>query len=197
MKYGDENAIIARREAIKQSQWDISQNVKIKNLSLTFSGKEFSNYGISIILPDQLEVMAPEIARLKYPSEFRPDLILTLMNQNIDFTFKYVTDEDILPENIEKYTKSLRMAMRRMNPSVIYEPVKIVHGINVLTPYYTYQIPAYDADLYCVIFTASIQEHLLLGGFNCIYEEREPWIRMFPQILSTLCDLSQQPDKTN
>lgn len=194
MEYGDENAIAIRREALRQSKWDISLEVEIDDVSYTFAERILQNQKISIILPEQFDVMRPEIAKLKYPSEYRPDMILTSPKKGVDFTLKYILYEDVSPEEIEEFTENLRMAGKRMNPATIYETVGKIKAVNTFVPYYACQTSAFDADLYCITFTSSIDGHLLLGGFSCIYEEREPWIILVKQMLETIQDLTLEEE---
>lgn len=191
MKYGDEKNIIARKASQTCKKLDIQNAVEIEKITYLFSRREFPEHKISMVLPEQLVVMPSNIARVKYPSEFRPELIMTTPDQNLDFTLHYHRNVVLDPLEAVEVAESFRMSGKRMYPASVFSHVDKIDTVNTVVSYYGFQAPAFDADIYSINFVISIEKRLLLGSFNYLYENQAKWDMLIDQMLETICDLSK------
>ena len=94
------------------------------NGTVTFSEIKLFNNAFAITLPDFLVDMPLSIAKIKYPSEQRPQIIKTSMDTTVNFAFNLfnmVTND----EQITDATKQFKNVIARVNPAYVFYHFKI------------------------------------------------------------------------
>lgn len=188
MRYGDEENLALRQETLYKARLDINNTAEINGDQLTFARRMLFEDKMSMVLPEQFEEMEREQARFKYPSEFRPQIILTDRSGTVNFTFSYLEQESVSNDTITDKQKDLQMASKRMRPANVFGEVKIIETGVLTIPWYSSRATAFDADVFVVQFLAAIDTKLMMGGFSCVYGEHEDWQIRLPQCLSTIRD---------
>ena len=86
-EFFDEKILEYRRRARKEKFSSLETGMYIKDELVTFSEIPLFNDQFTIMLPDSFVDMPSEIAKIKYPSEQRPQIIKTSMDTTINFAF--------------------------------------------------------------------------------------------------------------
>lgn len=86
MRYRDEEILRKREELRRRNYASLEKGYYMDGEILTFERKRLLDT-CSLMLPDSMKLMPEELARIKYPSEFRPQRILTSMDLDVNLGF--------------------------------------------------------------------------------------------------------------
>ena len=167
MQQTDVDIIKARLMAEFNAQHTITNEAAIDGMTYQFELREFPPR-FSIILPKGFETLAPEYARLKYPHEDRPGIILSNEDTTVNIAFDCAyADSGELKSRLAAY----RNFIKTLNPSYVF----FSHGIYDLEngselAYYDYRGIAFDGDIYYLSFFTDLPNGGLFGSFNCPIE---------------------------
>ncbi len=189
MKYMDEKIIelmnemqeeIARISGENSSykgnvQQDVQADfIEINDEIIPFEEKSVLEDRVKIRLPETFTVMSPEIAALKYPSERRPNLIYTNESTSINIAFNH-TQSPLHDTDMDAFKKSMVQILKKTQPLARWfeEGVRNVNGKNI--GFCDFLAPAFDVNIYNLLFFAELEGRALLCTFNCTEEEMEDW----------------------
>jgi len=186
--YRDEEVIYRMsQKRYEEAKNDIKDGyVIIDDVHIPFSERFIISGKLYMTIPSEFVMMAPEAAKIKYPNENRPAIILTNEDGTINITFSFTTDElEDVDDNVEVARNQLARTMVRMNPayktiskSVINEGIKI--------GYFDFVSPVLDGEIYNLTFIFALQGKLVLGCFNCLYSDSEAWLEVAQQMLRSI-----------
>ncbi|UJF32212.1 hypothetical protein [Paenibacillus hexagrammi] len=137
--------------------------------------------------------MSPEVAKLKYPSNRRPNLILTDESTSVNLAFNY--SETLLDdEDVEDFTKAMGQMLKRSQPAAqwLKEEVVEIHGKPV--GYSSFVIPVVDSELYQLIFYVSLEGKALLCTFNCLKDQMKGWERTAEGMMFSLQSIHKKEE---
>ncbi len=140
----------------------------------------------SIMLPNSWKQMPIEYARIKYPSEFRPQIILTTEDLGINMGFTEFS-ESLQCDDIEKLTDRIRSVIYRNNPNYLLytcENLSAVKGC-----WFSFRSHAMDSDLYNMMLTVSVKKRLVQGSFNCPYKDYTEWKNVVLMMWDSIMEL--------
>lgn len=129
---------------------------------------------VTIRMPKLFQLMLPELASLKYPSERRPAIIYTDDSSTINLAFN-ITEHPLNETNITAFQESMVEVLQQTQPSAEWfeEGVQVINDnsigfIEVVTP-------ALDGDIFNLLFFTPLDGKALMGTFNCMEEDMEEW----------------------
>ena len=183
--FGDELTIRDRALQKRIGKISIYNSITINEKEYTFSRKELFEKRLSIFLPDQFTQMSDEHAKFKYPSEFRPELILSDDSGSVNITFSLILDE--VSQTIENLIDSMHIASKRLNPSGVFFEKKVKQNENAMVGYYDYRGSTFEADIYILKFATFMNDVIVLGGFSSIWGNHDVWSQLIKQMISTIC----------
>ena len=192
MAYKDEE-ILKKREERKREQYatlekGIYMDGKIVRFQRQTIGKGISQ-SISLFLPEIMEEMPEDYARVKYPSQFRPQVIMTTLDLciNMGFTFypKKLWDGDG-----KKGIQGVQAALQRVYPTFRFYPCEELKEEKGW--FFSYRSHALDKDLYNMSMIMPIKEGILHGIFNCPLDEEEKWRRIMVMIWNTITETEEE-----
>jgi len=189
---GDEE-ILAKRVAEQQrKKHSIFNEVFIdgelydfEQKELTFSSSE--TYKFTMVLPKDIDILDPELAKMKYPSENRPELILSNSDTSLNFSFYYT------PSSATDYETRLaqyRTVFKQLNPSNVFfseQITKLESGLTVGC--FDLCSSALDGDIYYFYFFTDLHttpQVEIVGTFSCPFNLREDWEALFSQMIETI-----------
>ncbi len=144
-----------------------------------------SDFKFTMLLPKDFQEMEKEKAKLKYPSEFRPQVILTNKEGTINLTFSR-QNELLFDEQVEELRDAIKdIIMKDYNNTAIIES-DIIKIEEKPVAYFDFISNAIDSNVYNVIFVFSLKFRVLQGAFNCLEEDMEYWKEVFKQMISTI-----------
>lgn len=171
MSYTDEEILEKREEKKKEKYCSLETGIYLDGRIMKFERKELFDT-FSVMLPDCMIRMPERYARVKYPSEFRPQLIMTTddLNANLGFTLFPESQAECEPVEIAERTKA---AIHRANPDSKMYPCRKLKKTEGC--WFSFRSHAMDSDLYNMTLIMKIEKSLLLGSFNCLYQEYRKW----------------------
>lgn len=185
MEFLDEALVKIRRAQKEQAHASIETGIYFNNELLTFSRREYHELGISILLPESYAIMPSSMARVKYPSETRPELILTSMDTTVNFTFSLI-EEDMQPEQLKETADYLAAVLRRINPANIFYEANEEILDDVRIDWFDYKSYAVDEAIYNIMFVVPVMGFILQGTFNCLFDDMEIWKSAMIQMIRSI-----------
>ena len=187
-KYMDEQILKIRiqRENEELDNLDISKELIIDDIKYEMEEKIILNDYLYIMLPkDYFFEMPDELKRLKYPSEFRPPIIKTTLDTEINLTFdilnKKLDDNDLID-----FTKKIRNLKNRTVNSFEAISIGLIKNETFKISYFDYFNSILDGTIYILEFFVLLEECILYGTFNCPLNKYEFWKKVIPKIIKTI-----------
>lgn len=190
MEYMDKKFAELRNIIDELQDKDINKKVLVKGEELEFEESKFFNDKVSIMMPKTFEDMPEITAKFKYPSENRPKIIKSNKDGTVNITLNYL-DMPLFENQVEELQKQIKEGVIKINPTVTFYNEEIIdNGINKIG-YYDFKTMALDGSIYNINFTASIENKLFLGTFNCNVSDAKEWKIVILQMIHTLKDLTK------
>jgi len=139
--------------------------LKVDGVSLKFEEKSIFDGQVILKLPTGLEILLPEKTRLKYPSDSKPDLILTTSDGLINITFKHSRiplDEGIMDQLKDR----IIMTINKKHSRVCWqkEGIKQVNGKQI--GFCNFIVPTLDGNVFSLMFFVELNHQALIGNIN-------------------------------
>lgn len=187
----DEEIIMMKRLEKKKDYNSFETGFYIDDEIIQFHRVGILDGKMSVMLPREFRPMQPEIARIKYPSEARPQLIMTSEDQSVNFTFS-LFEAPILPEETKRAAEEFRTVIKSLNPAnIFYELQAEMPGENGLA-WFDYQSYAVDAHIYNLMYVRPIEGKMLHGVFNCQDTLADDWKAVALQVVRSIVDLTER-----
>jgi hypothetical protein len=159
----------------------------------TFERRFFLDDAISFCVPNEFTPMPQELARLKYPSEHRPAVILGDSSGVLGFCINHTVnpaDEKLLEPLLESGADT----MKRMVPGarVLSKTLSLAGEKPIAVSEYT--AAAVDTVTYNAMLYAELSGRLLIVSFNCANRSRRVWQPYALKMLESL-RLHEMPRK--
>lgn len=191
MEYLDEKVIELRRQAKAGEACDINTGVSIDGILVEFEETLLFEDKMSILLPKTFVDMPLKVAKIKYPSEQRPQIIQTDLLGSTNFAFN-LFDKPIRPNQMESAADGMRDMIKKVNPAnIFYEKGCEPLGDTNLC-WFEYKGHALDSQIYYIVYITSIGGNLLHGIFNCAIADKDSWRDAALQVIRSICDLTKE-----
>lgn len=169
--FNDEMILKKREEIKKQKYVTLESGCYVRGKVLKFTPKDMFHI-FSIYMPDNMCKMPEELARIKYPSEYRPDSIYTTLDLSVNIGFNVLGNEFQI-EDVHKVAERMRAAVQRSNSSFQFYEIGSINKNSGC--YFDFRSHAIDADIYNIIFIFFIGNDLIQSNFNCLYQQSHDW----------------------
>lgn len=183
-EFFDEKILEYRRRARKEKFSSLETGMYINNELITFSEIQLFNNQVAIMLPDSFVDMPLGIAKIKYPSEQRPQIIKTSMDTTTNFAFN-LFNTVIEDGQIADATTQFKNVIARVNPAYVFYHF-VVEGSPKTIGWFDFKSYCVDANVYNLVYLTVIQNKLLHGMFSCLYKDALEWQDVLPQIIKTI-----------
>lgn len=158
-------------EAEKRS---IDTGIKILGKWIYFERRPLAKEKITMMVPKEFVPMSSDMAKIKYPSEQRPETILTDETGTINLMFQYMEGEGN-NATIESFRNQIFGMMKRVNPGIKEQEIGLVDVAGKQIAYVEFSNPAMDGKLYNLMFYLAVEGQPLMGSFNCRTKEMKYW----------------------
>lgn len=189
MKQLDEKIVEARLLQRQLEHMDITEGVYIGEKLMKFEERDFFENKMRMFVPKEFFEMPLEFAKIKYPSEQRPKLILTSASLSVNLCLS-MFDQPIQKNQVQQAITGYQLLIRRVNPANLFFEEKVETSASVAIGWFDYKSYALDNQLYNLMFVAPIGGKLMLGSFNCSYNEFDDWKCSVLQMLHSITDLT-------
>ncbi len=152
----------------------IYTGVRIYGKWIYFERKLFAEDSISMMVPKNFVSMTKEAVKIKYPSEHRPETILTDETGTVNLMFQYMEGE-VCSETIEIFRNQVFGLMKYANPGIKEREVGEVEIEGHRIAYVEFTNNALGGKLYNLMFYLSVNGRPLMGSFNCITKDVKYW----------------------
>lgn len=186
-KYLDEIIIKEREELKKEKYSSIKAGMYIKGKIIHFERKKLLDRFL-IYLPDMVRKMPSDLARIKYPSEFRPNLIYSTLNLNVNMGFSLL--QKLQVSNIEMLVDRMMKSIADANPEFRFFECKKMKKQDGM--YFAFRSRAMDSPIYNMMLLTPLGEDVLLGNFNCLYSECQEWKRLVLPVWESVKELENK-----
>ncbi len=185
MEYMDEKIINLRNQAKKATHTDIEQGVYVYEELLAFERRKLFDEKMSILLPVSFEIMPEEIAKVKYPSEQRPQLIYSNAAGDVNFTFSLL-DAQVKPSQIDEARDRFRGFIKKIQPANIFFEKKEEELGDTRVAWFDFKNYGLDAQLYNLFYFTDVKGMMLHGIFNCKFKDAEVWKPVAEQVIKSI-----------
>ena len=173
-QYAD-NKIIMLRKLHRRLLWHFDLEVDavpIRNERVSFSYRNLFEGKARMLLPAHFVRMPDTLARLRYLSDHRPELILTGndVTENICMSCISRNGRDLK----EKIPLMLDSILLTAPESVFYETGEIA-GKNCYGHWFEYKSFTINDEAYNIQFLLGSEQIVILGAFNCCIRYFEQW----------------------
>ena len=117
MEYMDESILELRRQ--KKDREHPEEGMYIKGEKVTFAPAQLFDGKVELLLPESFVDMPAKLAKIKYPSEYRPQRIKTNLLGNVNFAFN-LFPQPITPEQLPRAAQTFARMIKQMNPSTVF-----------------------------------------------------------------------------
>lgn len=190
MVFLDEKIIEARRKEA-QKELNIREDGLIVNgEQIDFQEMLLFHEKMTILLPTSFVDMPQKIARIKYPSEQRPQIIKTDLLGSTNFAFN-LFDKTIKPVQMQSAADGMKSILKKVNPAnIFYESGTEPLGETMLS-WFEFKGHGIDTQIYYIVFLTSIGGKLMHGIFNCAVADMEAWKEAAFQVIRSIQDRTE------
>ena len=190
-EYMDEKIIDLQRYKEKQKHSILERGVFIGEEYYEFHTVTLYDDLLSIVLPESFVDMPPNIAKLKYPSETRPQIIKTSLDTKVNFMFN-LYGMPLENDQVREAAAEFRNVLKRVNPSTQFFAFEEIPLSKKTLAWFDFKSNAIDSQLYNIIYCASIDGKVFQGFFNCLFPDGNDWQPVVLEILSSIRDLKEE-----
>lgn len=214
-KYMDETILKFRQQteevkAMEEAEEIIAQEIAIQNISdgyavidgetVSFAPRKLLQEKIQIILPTNWGDLPLEMAKLKYPYEARPPIILSDPTMALNFTVNHtITPLKKDAINIASLVSDMKMMTDKCLKARFFEDGLVENEDNgIVVGWYDFSVSGLgNEDLYNFVFATSLDNRALILSLNCPDQRRARWKSIAQDILLTLEIASRDIESIN
>ncbi len=183
MEYMDKQIIEMRNKNRKKS---LEEGIFIKGEFTEFEDVSLFDEKMTIKLPKTFIDMPMKLAKIKYPSNQRPQIIKTDLLGATNFTFN-LFDEKVENTQLPDVASGFKSIIKKVNPAnIFYEEKTEEIESGVVISWFDFKGYAIDTQIYYIYYVASIDGKLLHGIFNCMIEDLEEYKEIAFMVIKTI-----------
>lgn len=182
----DENVILHQRELFYKEKYStLKSGMYIENRIERFVNAKLFDDQMEIILPESFGIMPDSYLKIKYPSQFRPQIILTKADLSVNLGFTLFS-QGVSEEELESLAVQMKNIIKRANPMAQFYSQEIVDTTNCTKVWFDFRTQALDEAIYNIQFLTIINSCIMQGVFNCLYRNVDEWYEMIKQIIESI-----------
>lgn len=178
------NTDIVVNQSIEE-KYGIDNGIRILGKWIYFERRFLAGEAVSMMVPEKFSTLSPEIAKIKYPSEQRPETILTDETGTINLMLQYM-DGEVENETIETFRNQIFGVMKRVNPGIKEQELGVIEKAEAKIAYVEFSNPAMDGKLYNLMFYLAVKRRPLMGSFNCRTKDMKYWRKVAFQMVRSI-----------
>lgn len=186
MEYFDEKIIELRQMEKEKGYTTLETGIYVNRELVEFELENLFDDNMEIVLPTSYIDMPEVVAKVKYPSEYRPPIIKTSLDGTANFTFNLF---DIMVEGadgLEEVAAHFQMVLKQVNPVIKIHNYDERVCEDQYYRLFSYKSYGLDMQMYNIICVTPIKNKILQACFNCPYEDRELWENIAEQIFLSI-----------
>lgn len=188
-EFFDEKILEYRKRARKEKYCSLETGMYIKDELVQFERKTLFQDKMSILMPTSFVDLPTNLAKIKYISEQRPQIIKTSLDTTVNLGFS-MPDLEIYPEQIETLCKQTKSALERVNPAIVFYEGQIESDLPL--GWFEFKSYGIDSNVYNLMFITIVDKKMLHGIFNCNFDDALEWRDAARQMMCTIKDISKE-----
>ena len=172
-------------EEIKPEDRTIYTGLKIKGQWIYFEERLFVEDKITMMVPEDFVEMSEDAAKTKYPSEQRPETILTDSTTAINLMFNYM-DQKLTNENVAELRDQVIDGMQRLNPGIKPQERGVEEVRDKTIAYVEFTNPVLDGKLFNLLYFLEVEGRSLMVSFNCPTKNIKYWKKAAYEMMKSL-----------
>ena len=183
--YIDEKIIPIKVSNTDESQQSLEEGYYISGRLETFSREKYFEGLISAYVPDSFINMPDEVKEIKYPTNFRPDIIKTNLSGDIDLSFSLLTNVEKI--DVEVMAVDFINLLRKSHKGVKLGDLNYLSKEGFMEIiYFDFTLMGVDERLYHLIAMGEVNEKVLQVTFNCRENDIYKWQRAVMDIVGSI-----------
>ena len=175
----DNKEVVLKKQSLNINDTVKVQGVASNNRSLEISNEPMDKLKIlcgkvCVNLPADFELMSREVLETKYPSGNRPTIVYTNKEGSINFAFNH-TKNRILIEQLPEALQAFVKQFNSLYPQIKWLKKEITTINSNKFIVLEFISPAIDTSIYNLMYITSLDEKVLMCGFNCIETQITEW----------------------
>lgn len=189
-EFFDEKILEYRRRARREKHSTLETGMYVQDELMQFEPKKLFGDKISIMLPQSFVHLPPELAKAKYMSEQRPQIIMTSLDTtvNIGLSFMNVNIEAWQLKGLMEQSKS---ALKNLNPAMIFHESKVEENAELPLAWFEFKSYGMDKNVYNLMFIVRAHGKMLHGSFNCCYDYALEWREVARQMVYSIREIKE------
>ena len=183
----DEKILEYRKRARKEKYCSLETGMYIKDELVQFERRTLFQDKMSIIMPISFVDLPSNLAKIKYISEQRPQIIKTSLDTTVNLGFT-MPDLEIYPEQIEPLCKQTKSVLKQVNPAIVFYEGQVESELPL--GWFEFKSYGIDSNVYNLMFISIVDKKLLHGIFNCPLSEVDLWKPVILQVIHSIEDLT-------
>lgn len=174
-----------KENGYKTEERSIDTGVRIQGKWIYFERQFFAADSVSMMVPNHFVEMTKEEAKIKYPSEYRPERIMTDDTGTINLMFQYMEGETD-PETMAAFRNRVFGLMKYANPGIKEREIGETYADGHRIAYVEFTSQALGGKLYNLMFYISVNGKPLMGNFNCMTKDVKYWQPVAREMMQSL-----------
>ena len=160
MSYLDEDFLKLKRREKYAKYSTLETGIYIKDELVEFEPRDIPELNINASLPKTFVRMPLSIAKIKYPSETRPQMIFTSLDTTVNFTFS-VYPQDVPLDQVKRVAEQMKAMLKKVNPA--------------------------NDQIYTIMYLLAAEKGKILHGtFSCRFDSMNEWNRAAIQVIQSV-----------
>lgn len=173
---------------------NIYTGIKILGKWIYFEPRTLAEGMVTMMVPKDFKPMDLEQAKMKYPSEHRPEVILSDGTGTVNLMFNFMEGK-VEDEGIEVFRNQVFGMMQRVNPGIKKQQLGTEEVSGKQIAYAEFSNPAMDGKLYNLMFYLAVEGRPLMGSFNCRTKDMKYWRKAAFEMMQSIRIVEQGADK--
>lgn len=192
MEYLDEKIVELQRTYQQKAHQDIyAETVFVNDETLHFIQTNLFDDAFHIMLPESFVDMPEDVAKIKYPSEQRPQIIRTNQNGSVNFCFN-LYDIPFSNEQVADTISGFQSVLQKLQPGNEFFAYKTEPIEKMEIGWFDFKNYAIDSQIYSLMFAVPIHKKICSGVFNCPFRNRKDWESIMKQVLVSIREIRKR-----
>jgi len=181
----DEQIITLKAQQEKKDRDIIKEGAYINGTVVGFKEVEVLDGKLTIEIPKNFEDMDMTVAKMKYPSEQRPQCIKTNPSNSTNIGLS-ILDHPISEAQVEEGSEEMKRILKAVNPATEFYKSGLEQSEDFRISWFEYKSFAIDDQMYNIMFVSSYKGKFLHGIFNCRFSKHTEWREPAIEIIKSL-----------
>lgn len=140
---------------------------------------------LAMYMPSEFGQLDESLVESKYPNILRPQYIYSDKTTRVNITFT-IDNKTIDSEEVEELKENLICLLTDLHPEYEIIDDEIIQAGDSSIATFGFTKSTLDGDIYQLLFLTSLNEKLLIGGFNCNVNVKDEWYPVLHQMIQTI-----------